>query len=38
MIKRILDWLYAQGYVNESNDKIIELGLQVWDIDEEKIM
>lgn len=28
MIKRILDWLYAQGYVNESNDKIIELGLQ----------
>lgn len=28
MIKRILDWLYVQGYVNESNDKIIELGLQ----------
>ena len=28
MIKRILDWLYAQGYVNESNNKIIELGLQ----------
>ena len=28
MIRRILDWLYAQGYVNESNDKIIELGLQ----------
>lgn len=28
MTKRILDWLYAQGYVNESNDKIIELGLQ----------
>lgn len=28
MIKRILDWLNAQGYVNESNDKIIELGLQ----------
>lgn len=28
MIKRILGWLYTQGYVNESNDKIIELGLQ----------
>lgn len=28
MIKRILEWLYAQGYINESNDKIIELGLQ----------
>lgn len=28
MIKRILDWLYVQGYVNEANDKIIELGLK----------
>lgn len=24
----MLDWLYKLGYVNESNDKIIELGLQ----------
>lgn len=28
MTRRILEWLYKLGYVNESNDKIIELGLQ----------
>ena len=28
MINIILNWLRIQGYVNESNDKIIELGLQ----------
>lgn len=28
MTRRILEWLYRLGYVNESNDKIIELGLQ----------
>lgn len=28
MTRRILDWLYKLGYVNDSNDKIIELGLQ----------
>ena len=28
MTKRILEWLYIQGYVNESNNKIVELGLQ----------
>lgn len=27
MTRRILEWLYRLGYVNESNDKIIELGL-----------
>ena len=28
MTRRILEWLYKLGYVNESNDKIIELGLE----------
>lgn len=28
MTRKILEWLYKLGYVNESKDKIIELGLQ----------